>query len=73
MVTVKVCDLKKMVQDLSDDGIEYVAIEEFPADEDSPAVLSFQAYDGFGGAIDYEEIDNVDISADYKSEAGLEP
>jgi hypothetical protein len=73
VVTVKVSELLKMAQQLSNDGIEYVDIEEYPSDEDMPKHLSFVGCGGFGGGIDYEEIEHIDISADYKSENGLKP
>ncbi|HAU84333.1 MAG TPA: hypothetical protein DCW90_02120 [Lachnospiraceae bacterium] len=77
MITVKVSELLKMAQDLSNDGIEYVEITELDADEMDgetiPPALSFSAYDGFGGGIDYESIEHIDVSWDYKSEMGLEP
>lgn len=68
MITVKVSELLNMVQQLSNDGIEYVDIEEYPSDEDMAKHLSFIGYGGFGGGIDYEEIEHIDISTDYKSE-----
>jgi hypothetical protein len=71
IVTVKVSELLKMAQELSDDGIEYVDVEECESDEDFPKHLSFIGYEGFGGAIDYEEIEHIDISYDYKYEKSL--
>ncbi len=66
MITVKVPELLKMAQQLFEDRIEYVEIEESAADEEFPKSLSFSAYDGSGGGIDYEEIEHVNICANYK-------
>jgi hypothetical protein len=66
MVTVIVPELLKMAQQLFEDRIEYVEIEESAADADFPKSLSFSAYDGNGGGIDYEEIEHVNICANYK-------
>lgn len=72
MVTVKVSDLLKMANLLAKDNIEYVEIEEREADEDYPKCLAFTGYEGYGGGIDYEEIDHVDVSWHYKSESDEE-
>lgn len=79
MVTVKVSDLLKMAKELDQDQIEYVDIEEYEADgnpEDEyflPKRLHFEGYDGFGGGIDYEDIEHIEVSCDYKFEKGLKP
>jgi len=71
MVTVKVSDLKKMVQELEKDKIEYVDIEfheehEFDGDN-MPASISFNAYDGHGGGIDFGDIEHLEVNAFYKN------
>jgi len=66
MITVNVSELLKMAQQLFNDRIEYVEIEESAADEEFPKSLSFCAYDGFSGGIDYEEIPHVNIATNYK-------
>jgi hypothetical protein len=72
MVTVKVSDLLIMANELTKDGVEYVDIEEYDSDEESPKCLHFEAYDGFGGGIDFEDIEHIEVSVDYKIEMGLE-
>lgn len=71
MVTVKVLDLKKMVDELEKEGIEYVDIQELEEqkfDGDTiPASLNFDAYDGYGGGINFEGIDHLEIDAMYKA------
>ncbi|MFJ5717302.1 hypothetical protein [Neobacillus sp. NPDC093127] len=69
-ITVKVSELLKMANELNKDKIEYVEIEileeqEFDG-ETIPAILHFDAYDGHGGGIDYNGIEEVKISATYK-------
>jgi hypothetical protein len=66
MITVKVPELLKMAQQLFEDRVEYVEISESAADEEFNKSLSFCAFDGFNGGVDYEEIEHVNISADYK-------
>lgn len=68
IITVKVSELLKMAQELSNDGIEYVELEEYEADEESPQSLSFTGYGGYGNGLDYENIDHIEVSWDYKSE-----
>lgn len=71
-ITVKVEDLKKLVEELIKDGIEYVDVDILEAEEFDgdiiPATLHFEAYDGTGGGIDYEGIEEVKISATYKND-----
>ncbi|PFM75256.1 hypothetical protein COJ46_22145 [Bacillus sp. AFS077874] len=69
-ITVKVSDLLKIATKLTKDDIEYVELaiiesELFEGDV-LPATLNFDAYDGEGGGIDYESIEEVKISATYK-------
>ncbi|WP_113675820.1 hypothetical protein [Vallitalea guaymasensis] len=70
-ITVKITDLKNMVDQLIEDKIEYVDItylEEDECDGDIlPSSLHFDAYDGYGGGIDYDSIEHVKVDADYKN------
>ncbi|MCB2297073.1 hypothetical protein [Clostridium tagluense] len=70
MITVKVSDLKKMVEGLEKDKIEYVDIQEFEEHEFDgdiiPLSLNFMAYDGEGAGIDYDGIEHIEISSTYK-------
>lgn len=72
MITVKVADLLKMVNDLHNDRIEFVDISILTGKVSDgvniPTSLHFCAYDGEGGGIDYESIDEVKINAEYKFE-----
>lgn len=62
IVTIKVSDLLKMAQQLSNDGIQYVNIDECESDEELPKCLSFTAYsEDSMFEIDYEEIDHIEI------------
>jgi len=62
IVTIKVSELLKMAQQLSDDGIKYVNIDECESDEELPKCLSFSAYsEDSMYEIDYEEIDHVEV------------
>ncbi|CEG29781.1 hypothetical protein [Bacillus sp. B-jedd] len=69
-ITVKVSDLLKKVTELSKDNVDYVEISIFEEEEflgeRIPARISFEAYDGHGGGIDYENLDEVEISPHYK-------
>ncbi len=69
-ITVKVADFKNMVADLIKDKIDYVDITYLDEDECDgdilPPSLSFNAYDGCGGGVDYEYIEHVEVNADYK-------
>jgi hypothetical protein len=66
MLTVKVEDLKKMVDELEKDKIEYVEISLLEGDEDIPEYLNFNAFDGEGGGVDYGDIEHVEVDAFYK-------
>lgn len=73
MITVRVSDLKNMVEELEKEEIEYVDITEFEESKEengdiTPKVLHFLANDGYGGGIDFEVIEHIDISAFYKAE-----
>ncbi|MDF2557853.1 MAG: hypothetical protein K0R71_1681 [Bacillales bacterium] len=73
MITVRVDELLKRAQELTKDGYEFVEvmiIEEEYDDETLPSSLHFSAFDGFGGGVDYEAIDEIKISATYKFEEG---
>lgn len=69
-ITVRVTDLLEKINELIKDGIEYVEVgildeQEFDG-EKIPASLHFEAYDGHGGGVDYEDIEEVKVSATYK-------
>ena len=70
VITVKVKDLEEMVKELQADGIEYVGVSVLESEvfdgEVIPATLHFEGYDGTGGGIDYEGIEEVKIDACYK-------
>ena len=66
MVTVKVADLLKKAQELLEAGYEYVDIDDMAEDGDLPKCLHFDAYDGLGGGIDFEEIEHVEVDSMYK-------
>jgi hypothetical protein len=55
---------------LNGDNIEFVEISILEEDELEgeviPATLHFSAYDGEGGGVDYEGIEELKISATYK-------
>lgn len=68
MVTVKTTDLLKMAQDILNDGYEYVEIHEVEADDELPACISFEALDGHGVGIDFEELEHIEISSTYKED-----
>lgn len=68
MITVKVSELLKMAKLLSDDGIEYVIINESEGDEAFPKSLHFTGDCGYNTGIDYESIDHVDLPSDYELE-----
>lgn len=74
MITVRVKDLEKMVNELSADKVDYVEIFILEPDELDgeviPATLHFEAYDGIGGGVDYEEIEAVEVDAFYKVNNG---
>lgn len=69
-ITVKVSDLLKMANELKEDNIDFVEISILEEDEIKgeviPATLHFSAYDGHGGGVDYEGIEEVKVSATYK-------
>lgn len=69
MVTIRVADLLEKAQELQQAGHEYVDVEEMEADGDLPKCLHFDAYDGCGGGIDFEEIEHVDIDSMYKTDS----
>lgn len=66
MITVRVADLLKKAQELTEAGYEYVDIDEMDADDDLPKALHFDAYDGCGAGIDFEEIEHVEVDSCYK-------
>lgn len=66
VVTVKVAELLKKAQELTEAGYEYVDIDEMDADGDLPKALHFDAYDGHGAGIDFEEIEHIEVDSYYK-------
>lgn len=70
MISVKVSDLKKMVDDLIEDEVEFVEvtiIERQVFDfELLPATLHFESYDGYGCGTNYDPIEEVRVNAFYK-------
>lgn len=68
MITVKVSDLKSKIDELLKDGIEYVDLFILEADPDYeiPKTLSFNAYNGEGGGVDYEEVEHTEVDVFYK-------
>lgn len=70
MINVKVKDLEKMVRELLADDIDYVEFsilesEEFDGDI-IPASLHFSAYDGTGGGVDYDGVQEIEVDPFYK-------
>lgn len=72
MITVSVSDLKKMVEELEKEEIEFVDIDECEEyefeGEIMPKSLHFLGCDGYGGGVDFESIDHIEVSQFYKSE-----
>lgn len=70
MITVSVKDLEKMVNELSADKVEYVEIFILEPDELDgeviPATLHFEAYDGAGATVAYDEIEGIEVDPFYK-------
>lgn len=72
MVTIKVEDLLRMAKELQAEKYEYIDVDILEGDDELPPCLHIDAYDGFGGGIDFGNIDHIEISTDYKIEAELE-
>jgi hypothetical protein len=74
MVTVKVTALKKMVEDLEEENVDYVEITELGGDEFEghifPKSLGFSGLDGNGGCIDFDDIDDETVTRPYFHELG---
>lgn len=66
MVTVKISDLLEKVQEMISAGYEYVDIDEMEADGELPKCLHFDAYDGYGGGVDFEEVEHIEVDSMYK-------
>lgn len=69
-ITVKVKDLKAMIDDVYNDKVEYVDLtiiemQEFEGDI-VPDVLNIEGYDGEGGGMDYGSINEVKVNPFYK-------
>lgn len=72
MINIRVDELLKMAKELSEEGYEYVEVSILEADEFEgeimPATLHFSAFDGKGGGVDFDSIEEVEVSATYKFE-----
>lgn len=66
MITLNVTDLKKLIDQLIEDEIEYVDFDICTDNEYNVQYLSTDAYDGYGGGIIYDPINEVKISVDYR-------
>jgi len=73
MIKVKVDDLRKKVDELLIDKVEYVELhimDSFLLDDEKgvyyPKCLSFDSVDGDGGCTDYEDVVEVDVDYFYK-------
>lgn len=70
MISIKVSDLKAMVDDLIEDEVEFVQVTILERQvfdfELLPATLHFQSYDGYGGGTDYEPIEEILVNVFYK-------
>lgn len=70
MISVKVSDLKAMVDDLIEDEVEFVQVTILERQvfdfELLPATLHFQSYDGYGGGTDYDPIEEILVNVFYK-------
>lgn len=70
-ISLKVEDLKSIIEELEKGNIEFVELSiDEPFDlgdgEIYPKHLSFIAYDGEGGGIDFEDIKHIDVDPFYK-------
>lgn len=69
-IDVKVSELKKMIDELVKDRVDYVTLSIFEEDEFVgeifPKSLHFEAFDGHGGGVDYESIEEVVVDPYYK-------
>lgn len=70
MISIKVSDLKKMVDDLIKDEVEFVEVTILEREvfdfEFYPATLHFESYDGYGGGTIYDPIEEVRVNVFYK-------
>lgn len=70
MINLKLEDLIKMVNELVENEVDYVEISISESENFEghvlPASLKIGAYDGFGGVVDYEGIEEVKVDAFYK-------
>ena len=69
-IDVKVSELKKMIDNLVKDRVDYVTLSILEEDEFAgeviPKTLHFEAFDGSGGGVDYESIEEVVVDPFYK-------
>lgn len=66
IITVKVTDLIKTVQELVEDKVDYVELMIIERDvyddgEVMPATLHFSSYDGYGGGTDHDPIEEYEV------------
>lgn len=71
MITITVEELKRILDELMEDGAEYVDVTilekaVMPDGEELPATLHFSSYDGHGGGVDYDPIEEVEVDAFYR-------
>lgn len=71
MINVKVSDLKKVLDELLADNVDYVEVsileaEEFKG-EIEPGTLHLISFDGFGGGTEYDPIEEVEVDVFYKN------
>lgn len=73
MITVRVSDLEKMINELVADKIDYVEISILESEEMEgvvlPPALHFDAYNGLGGGVDYGSIEEIKVDPCYKFES----
>lgn len=75
-IKVNVSDLRKIVEELENEEIEYVEIDIYDEHEFDgemmPKSLTFIGEDGYGGGVDFDSIDHVNSSVFYKAEREME-
>ncbi|HAN09351.1 MAG TPA: hypothetical protein DCP90_01925 [Clostridiales bacterium] len=74
MIIVKVSELKSMVKELEKDGYDYVEVSilDNKDEDDLPNCLCFSALDGYGGAVDFDDIEESNVGFSYKAEEEYE-
>ena len=71
MITITVEELKRVLDELIEDDVEYVDVtilekDVMPDGEELPATLHFSSYNGDGGGADYDPIEEVEVDAFYR-------